>query len=200
MVDKAKFISEVLPGALDGYEKYNILPSLTIAQAILESDWGQRHVGNNLFGIKATSSWRGSRVKSFTTEYINGNPRRVEAYFRAYDSFTDSIKDHNELLGLSKRYEIVRQAEDYKEASYAVWRAGYATDPKYPEKLIKIIEEYKLMEYDRKVHWAEEHFKSLEAKGIIIYEKRFDDYMKRGEVFALLDRALSKEVLINIGK
>ena len=55
---KEEFIQAVLPGAIDGYYRYNILPSLTIAQAILESDWGKKHIQNNL-GIKAGANWKG---------------------------------------------------------------------------------------------------------------------------------------------
>ena len=70
------------------------------------------------------------------------------AKFRAYDSFNESIEDHAKLLGTASRYKKVVQAKDYIEACYEVWKAGYATDPNYPNKLINIIEQYELQQYD----------------------------------------------------
>lgn len=193
---KQGFIHSILEGAKDGYRKYRILPSLTIAQAILESAWGTHTIGtaNNLFGIKATKNWTGKVVEAWTTEYIGGKPQKVKAKFRAYNSFNDSVRDHNKLLGELDRYKKVRQAKDYRTACLEVWKAGYATDPKYPYKLIDIIEAYNLDSYDREViqemaeHWAEKHWKSLNNKGIIVHEKRFDEPITRGEIMALIDR------------
>lgn len=193
-VDKQGFIHSILEGAKDGYRQYRILPSLTIAQAILESSWGTHHIENNIFGMKATSNWTGKTAVRKTKEYINGEWVTVEAAFRAYDSFNDSVRDHNKLLGELDRYKKVRQATDYRTACLEVWKAGYATDPNYPYKLIDIIETYNLDVYDREVieemqeHWAEKHWKSLNEKGIIVHEKRFDDNITRGEMMALVDR------------
>lgn len=144
------FIDKVLLGARKGYLEYNILPSLTIAQAILESNSGKSQLaikGNNLFGIKADSRWTGKKINFPTKEYIKGKEITVNAYFRAYDSFADSVEDHTKFL-LTKRYEKVRSSKDYKEAAHEIWKAGYATDPKYPNKLISIIKQYELYKYD----------------------------------------------------
>lgn len=193
-IDKQGFIHSILEGAKDGYRQYRILPSLTIAQAILESAWGTKHIANNLFGIKATSSWNGDTKEVWTTEYIDGEYVKVKAVFRAYDSFNDSVRDHNKLLGELDRYAKVRQANDYRTACLEVWKAGYATDPNYPYKLIDIIENYNLDSYDREVieemqeHWAEKHWKSVNDKGIVVHEKRFDEPITRGEMMALVDR------------
>jgi flagellar rod assembly protein/muramidase FlgJ len=145
---KQEFINAVVDGARKGYKKYGILPSLTIAQAILESGWGQSHIENNLFGIKAGSSWAGKIAIRETKEFVNGQWITVQAKFRAYDSFNESIEDHAKLLGTTDRYKKVIQAEDYIEACYEVWKAGYATDPNYSNKLINIIEQYELQQYD----------------------------------------------------
>lgn len=144
------FIDKVLPGAIKGYLEHNILPSLTIAQAILESNSGKSQLakkGNNLFGIKADSRWTGKKINFPTKEFIKGKEITVNAYFRAYDSFAESVEDHSKFL-LTKRYEKVRTSKDYKEAAHEIWKAGYATDPDYPGKLIGIIKQYELYKYD----------------------------------------------------
>lgn len=142
------FVNTVAPGAIETYRKYNILPSITIAQAILESGWGKKRIGNNIFGIKAGSGWNGKTITSVTTEYKNGKWVSETAVFRDYDSVAQSIEDHAKLVGTAPRYEAVRNAKDYKEAARALQEAGYATDPKYAEKLINIIEQNNLTVYD----------------------------------------------------
>jgi peptidoglycan hydrolase-like protein with peptidoglycan-binding domain len=145
-----EFIQSIEEGALQGYEKYGILPSLTIAQAILESGWGSSQLSksaNNLFGIKAFSDWTRRRINLPTTEWYDGQMKIVNAEFRAYDSFNDSIEDHNKLLSFA-RYKTVRECTDYRDACRQIYECGYATDPRYTEKLISIIEKNRLFEYD----------------------------------------------------
>lgn len=147
---KKMFIDKVKEGAIEGHRVHNILPSLTIAQAILESGWGTSQLAvkaKNLFGIKAFASWTGKRITFPTTEWYDGRKQVVNADFRAYDSFDESIGDHNKLLS-SSRYKSVRQAKDYRSACREVFNCGYATDPAYTGKLIKIIEDNKLYEFD----------------------------------------------------
>lgn len=149
-MDKREFINIIKDGALRGQTEHNIVPSLTISQAILESGWGSSALSrraNNLFGIKASSSWKGKRITMQTTEWFNDQRQVVNAEFRAYDSLNESIEDHNKLLSNS-RYKPVRECVDYKEACRKIYECGYATDPGYPAKLIKIIEENKLYEFD----------------------------------------------------
>lgn len=159
------FIDKILPGVKKGYSDYNILPSLTIAQAILESNSGKSQLaikGNNLFGIKADSRWTGKKINFPTKEFIKGKEITVNAYFRAYGSFSDSVEDHTKFL-LTKRYEKVKTSKDYKEACTEIWKAGYATDPKYPGKLINIIEKYKLYKYDEEGEVLVNRNKIIEA-------------------------------------
>lgn len=149
-MDRREFINSVKDGALKGYADYRILPSLTIAQAILESAWGSSQLsirGKNLFGIKAFSNWRGDKITLPTTEWYGDKKQVINADFRAYDSFNESIEDHSKLLA-SVRYKPVRECSNYKEACRKIYECGYATDPAYPEKLIRIIEENKLYELD----------------------------------------------------
>ena len=149
-MDKNSFINSIKEGALKGYAEYRILPSLTIAQAILESGWGTSQLAvkaNNLFGIKAFANWTGQRITFPTVEYYNNERTVVNAEFRAYGSLNDSIEDHSGLLA-NARYKPVRECTDYKTACQRIRECGYATDPSYPEKLMRIIEENKLYEYD----------------------------------------------------
>lgn len=129
-----------------------IFPSICIAQAILETGWGKASIGNNLFGIKATGKpneyWDGSYVESPTYEYIKGVKTRVISKFRAYKSIEDSIKDHNRLFS-NKRYAQVLKSKTPEEQARAIKAGGYATDPKYAEKLISLITKYNLKQYDK---------------------------------------------------
>lgn len=145
---KQKFISMIASGAQQGYKQYHILPSITIAQAILETGWGKHMVGNNVFGIKAQAGYTGPKVTVQTTEYVRGKRVKVSADFRAYASYNESMVDHAKLLGESSRYQAVRSAKTYKEACIQLQKCGYATDPQYANKLIKLIEQNKLHAYD----------------------------------------------------
>lgn len=129
-----------------------LFPSVCLAQAALETGWGKAAIDNNMFGIKATGStneyWHGEKKYVTTTEYINGIKKTMHLAFRAYDSAEDSIRDHNRLLLTSKRYAKVLQAETPEEQARAIKAAGYATDPKYADKLISIIVTHNLKQYD----------------------------------------------------
>lgn len=146
-MNKTQIIKSLIPGALLSYEKYNILPSLTIAQAILETGWLQHVKGNNIFGIKWTNGC-GYEVQELNThEWINGVKTPMVCKFRKYDSLADSILDHGKLLNFS-RYKSVITSIGYKEACQNVYNSGYCTDAEYPKKLMAIIEENKLYIYD----------------------------------------------------
>jgi flagellar protein FlgJ len=118
-----------------------------IAQAALESGWGKHVIANkdgssshNLFGIKATAGWKGKVVEATTTEYIHGVARRKVEKFRAYDSYADSFKDYASQMRKNPRYEqVLASAQDMNGFANGLQRAGYATDPRYAEKLTRII-------------------------------------------------------------
>lgn len=147
----ADFIEKVAKGAMNGYREYKVLPSISIAQAILESGSGMSLLtkkANNLFGIKAFDDWKGSFVEMETTEYdAGGNASTVLARFRAYDTWDDSILDHSKLLA-TPYYKRVQESNDYQSAAYALSECGYATDPNYAAKLIMLIQQYGLYKYD----------------------------------------------------
>lgn len=147
------FINSIVPGAIETYEKYGVLPSLTLAQAILESGWGESGLSanyNNLFGIKAGSSWTGKVANLKTSEQnSDGSYVQITAGFRAYDSVADSIEDHAKLL-TNDRYKKVIASTNYRDACVAVREAGYATSLNYSNSLISLIEKYGLNQWDPK--------------------------------------------------
>ncbi len=123
---KRQFIDELIPISKELYDEYGILPSVTIGQAILESDWGRSELskkGNNLFGIKATPSWQGKVLNMETSENYND---KIKDNFRYYSSKKDSIKDYANFLVKNKRYREnkVFRATEYKTQAKAIEKAG----------------------------------------------------------------------------
>lgn len=150
MANTFAFIQAVKGQAIKDMKAYGILSSLTIAQAILESAWGESGLtekANNLFGIKKGSGWKGEFISLPTMEHINGRAVKTEALFRKYDSWAESINDHTKLL-LNDRYKPLIGVIDYKDACRIIKECGYATDIGYTNKLIRIIETYRLHEFD----------------------------------------------------
>ena len=149
------FLSAIKQGAMDG-AKEGILPSITAVQAILESGWGSSELAkapnNNLFGIKDSEDWHGEIVTVPTQEYLNGDYITVNAAFRKYASWNDSVVDHAKFFTSTEwrkdNYRKVVNETDYRIAAQELKNAGYATDPNYPGKLIRLIEAYKLYEWD----------------------------------------------------
>jgi len=149
------FLSAIKQGVMDG-AKEGILPSITAAQAILESGWGSSELAkvpnNNLFGIKDSEDWHGEIVTVPTQEYLNGDYITVNAAFRKYASWNDSVVDHAKFFTSTEwrkdNYRKVVNETDYRIAAQELKNAGYATDPSYPGKLICLIEAYKLYEWD----------------------------------------------------
>lgn len=129
-------------------EKSTGIPaSFMIAQAAHESGWGRREIRHqdgsnsfNLFGIKAGPNWKGPVATITTTEYVNGQPRKVTAKFRAYSSYEESFKDYAQLMKSSPRYsKVVANADTAQEFAHGLQKAGYATDPAYAKKLTNMI-------------------------------------------------------------
>lgn len=123
------FIEEIKDEAKNTYKNYGVLPSIVIAQAALETGWGKSDLSlksNNLFGIKADKSWKGSKVKMKTNENFKDV---IYDDFRAYSNRSESIKDYGEFLKNNKRYRKngVFEAKNYKEQAIAIENAGYST-------------------------------------------------------------------------
>lgn len=117
-----------------------------LGQAALESGWGKREIiaadgttSHNVFGIKASASWKGKVVETATTEYVNGVAERKIEKFRSYDSYADAFRDYAKLLTSNPRYKNVVASSDAASFAQGLQRAGYATDPRYAEKLSRII-------------------------------------------------------------
>ncbi|AQW22342.1 mannosyl-glycoprotein endo-beta-N-acetylglucosamidase [Lentilactobacillus curieae] len=150
-----KFIRTIAPEAQKLQGQYNILPSITIAQAILESQWGESDLAskyNNLFGVKAQGGLSKS-VYLDTQEFVNGEYVTVKARFQVYSSYSESLSDHARLLAMGTKwnpnqYADVVNATNYVQAAKGLQTDGYATDPAYTQKLIQIIKTYKLYRYD----------------------------------------------------
>lgn len=145
------FILEILTPAQEACAGTKIYVSVCIAQAILETGWGKASVGNNLFGIKAAGKpneyWDGSYLTLPTYEYIKGVKTQVYSKFRKYRTKADSIKDHNRLFK-NKRYAPVLVANNPEAQARAIQACGYATDPKYADKLITLINKYNLKQFE----------------------------------------------------
>lgn len=129
-----------------------LFPSVRLAQNVLETG-GKLPSWNNLGGIKAGSGrpnayWSGAVVNRRTWEVENGVRRDISADFRAYDSVYDFYKDQDLLMDLP-RYARVRAAQSPEEQAYALQSSGYATDPQYGNKLILLIAQHNLKQYDR---------------------------------------------------
>ncbi len=140
------FVSAVWSHAKEAAKLTGIPEHFMIAQAALESGWGKheiRHADNspsfNLFGIKAGKSWDGAVVEVVTTEYVNGVAEKMSEKFRAYNSYAESFQDYANLLSSNPRYQAVLESQDASGFAYGLQRAGYATDPMYADKLIRII-------------------------------------------------------------
>lgn len=148
------FIQLILPVSQKMYELYDVRPSVSIAQAILESDWGESELAaeyNNLYGKKTDDLSRAVMME--TSEFVNGRWIVIQDHFKVYKNVTESIEDHALLMvnGTDwnpELYHPVIEATTYEEASHALQQAGYATDPTYPQKLIDLIEHYELYKYD----------------------------------------------------
>ena len=154
-----KFIEEIKDEAIRNYKEYKILPSITIAQAILESSWGESDLAkiyNNLFGIKADSSWKGESILLETFEFYD---TKIEDKFRVYSDKNQSIKDHSKFLVDNPRYRKygVFDAKTYIEQATALEYAGYSTaedyngQKRYAKSLIEIIRQYNLQLIDSQV-------------------------------------------------
>lgn len=140
------FVARFAADAAAAAAKLGVTPKLLLAQAALETGWGEtspRHPDGrptfNLFGIKAGSDWTGGSAMHWTLEISGGVTERKREWFRAYPSSTASFDDYAELIGRSQRYAAARAAApDAERYVHAITAAGYATDPAYAAKWLSI--------------------------------------------------------------
>ena len=149
------FIKTYGPAMIEATKGTPLLPSVKLAQAALETGWGEHVIGsaNNMFGIKAAGSpneyWDGSKVTAGTSEYYGGKRGSYQKSFRKYDSYKDSIMDHSRLLLKQPNYQGVRDATTPEDQARALAAGGYATSPTYADKLISIINKYNFKSLDQ---------------------------------------------------
>lgn len=144
-----QFIQSVAQGAIDGWNQYRVLPSITVAQAILESGWGQSSLStsaHNLFGIKG--SYNGHSVVMRTREVYGGRSVYVNANFRAYANNSESVTDHGRFLNVNSRYRNLLGDTNYVSVANKLRQDGYATDPSYANSLINLVRTYNLTQLD----------------------------------------------------
>lgn len=135
-------------------EKTTGIPaSITLAQIMLESSGSNKGGlsglavnGKNLFGVKGVGS--GGSIMQATTEFINGMPRTIMASFKKYTSYYDSMVDHAKVLSLPRYQTYLKEAKTVDEFAAGIQKGGYATDPNYSNKLVSIIKQNNLHQYD----------------------------------------------------
>lgn len=144
----AEFCAQMQGQAEQAQSLTGIPAAYILAQAALESGWGQRDIrladgsaSHNLFGIKAGADWQGKVAEVVTTEYQNGVAHKVVAKFKAYDSAADAFTDYAQLLTKNPRYQaLLANPQSAEGFAWGMQKAGYATDPAYADKLLKVIQ------------------------------------------------------------
>jgi peptidoglycan hydrolase FlgJ len=149
------FVQQHTDAARQAEASTGIPAAFMVSQAALETGWGRKEIRHadgapsfNLFGIKATGNWKGPVAEITTTEYINGQPKKVTAKFRAYGSYAESFADYARLMKDSPRYQAAVNGASGRTAgsgdtavafAQGLQKAGYATDPAYADKLTRVI-------------------------------------------------------------
>ena len=186
--------------AVEQMERYHIPASITLAQGLLESGAGRSDLarqGNNHFGIKCHNGWTGP------TFYFDDDQRND--CFRAYGSARDSYEDHSLFLVKGRRYASLFKLKltDYKGWARGLKAAGYATNPRYADHLIEIIEVYKLYEYDNGKRIIDNgqqttggNRQGAEMRDVFMFNDRLYVIARRGETF----RSLGEELDISYRK
>ncbi|EHN58951.1 glycoside hydrolase family 73 protein [Oenococcus kitaharae] len=156
VLSQQRFIDRVAPYIQKRQRTDHILSSITIAQMILESDWGKSRLAaqyHNYFGVKSWSRNPKKSVDLQTREFSGNKWVTVTGRFSVYENWQESVRQHNQLFlkGTSwnkNQYQDVLKAENYHQAAHALVKNAYATDPDYADKLITLIVKYHLDIYD----------------------------------------------------
>ena len=195
-----QYIDQYKDIAIEQMQRWKIPASITLAQGIFESGAGQSELatkGNNHFGIKC-HGWTGGTI-------YRDDDRRNEC-FRAYPSAFDSYEDHSRFLANGQRYRslFALNITDYKGWARGLKAAGYATNPKYADQLIELIQLYRLYQYDKATSYDRfmaEHTKNSSKNGqplhpIHIYNKNYYLNARRGDTF----KSIGEEIGISYRK
>ena len=142
-----QFMDTLAPSAQAASRTTGVPAELILSQAALETGWGKHeiatHNGNNshnVFGIKAGEHWDGETTEVVTHEYIDGRREKIVDSFRVYDSYEHAFTDYANLIGNNPRYAGVTQAHNAEQAARELQRGGYATDPRYADKLVSVMD------------------------------------------------------------
>jgi len=161
--EQKAFIKVASAAAQKSEEKTGVPAAVTIAQAILESGWGEHHMGdaNNYFGIKAQEDKNGKItfgdvatgfVDKPTKEFKNGKAFTIVAHFRSYKDMAGSFIDHGIFLTSNARYrkalDAYKESKDAAGFARGLQAAGYATDPNYAKTLISLMNKFDLTQFD----------------------------------------------------
>ncbi|MDP2901686.1 MAG: flagellar assembly peptidoglycan hydrolase FlgJ [Methylovulum sp.] len=141
-----EFIRQLQPYAQQAAAELGVEPGVLLAQAALETGWGRSLIKNgngsnsfNLFNIKADKSWQGSQARVSTLEFEQGVAKKVNAGFRSYSSYQESFHDYVSFIKNNPRYaDALKKAGDAGQYMRGLQQAGYATDPKYADKVMGI--------------------------------------------------------------
>ena len=145
IMNREDFFAEFAPLAQEVGKKYGLYPSVILAQAAVESNFGESELSkhyNNYFGIK------GEGVVLPTVEMEGEEKKMVQDGFRTYGSARESFYDYGKLIAKAPRYEAVRTAESPEAYARALHPAGYSTNPRYGEILVQMMKDYNLTSYD----------------------------------------------------
>lgn len=200
----AAFLASIKAGALQGWVKYGVLPSVTAAQAILESASGQSGLatkGNNLFGIKG--SYNGQSITMKTSEWSGSGYYTVYAAFRKYANFSESVLDHGNFLYSNSRYSNIIHNRSYTSVANDLHADGYATDPSYASKIISLIQSYGLASWDTEAFALTDKVNAGNLENVSIsgntlnlrgWHVATDAAGKNNEYIILLDASTGKEI------
>lgn len=196
-----QYINQYKDIAIEQMQRYRIPASITLAQGLLESGAGRSELtrnSNNHFGIKCNNGWTGRRT-------YHDDDQRNDC-FRVYDNAFESYEDHSKFLANNQRYRSLfnLKTTDYRGWAKGLKAAGYATNPIYAEKLIEIIQLYKLYQYDTAKgydHFMAERTKVPETDAaalhsIKIFNKNYYLIARRGDTY----KSIGKEVGISYRK
>lgn len=196
------YISHYAPIAMEEMKKHKIPASITLSQGILESGNGVSNLAlksNNHFGVKCHKGWNGDSVK-------HDDDKRQEC-FRKYKHVESSYRDHSLFLTTRSRYDFLfdLKKDDYKAWAKGLKKAGYATDKKYPDKLIRLVETYDLDHYDKLVlHKKIKEDRNRKSKGKVYKVRKGDTlygiskkYKMSVEELKNLNDLSSNEISIN---
>jgi len=141
-----QFVRQLQPYAEQAAKELGVEPKAILAQAALETGWGRSLIKTrdgdssfNVFNIKADKSWQGEQAKVSTVEFDRGVAKKENAGFRTYESFEESFKDYVDFIKSNPRYhQALKQAGNTERYMHELQQAGYATDPRYAEKVMSI--------------------------------------------------------------